>query len=424
MDRVNLFNPFGLRPDFEDRLTWAFLAALKYDPFLQNFLRELVESRLPSKTREDGNIWEPASVSTQTKWIESSPKLLVSVLLTDECVQEKIDVGWSDREPRYDAVIDYPNGMTLIVENKPHHGNVWEGQLCPSNASFPDGIDDVTLHDSAICLEWSEVLEGVLRYTNSPMPSFGNREIARDFLSFVEEIHPVLTPYRTFRLCGERPEALVRRTNHLVGEIVQSSGLERGWNHLQRPNMIARGIYFDPVFEGEPWRLRVALFPASTAGEADAFLEKIQRGDFQREKFLALNEKGWNVTPNLNFSFFRGQKLGWVSSPCGTEKYLDYFFSGKRPYGKKYEGELPDCIDTWKRYDIIDSKGCEEINRIRVDSEGENRPYLVVNPEFMVYRDWDRDTVMRLEDQGELASHIKEALAAPLKTWGETLDGR
>ena len=215
MDRVNLFNPFGPRPDFEDRLTWAFLVTLKYDPFLQNFLRELVESRLPFKPREDGNIWEPTRVSTQTKWIESSLILLVSVLLTDKCMQEEIKVGWSDREPRYDGVVDYPNGMTLVIENKPHHGNVWEGQLCPSRASFPDGIDDVTLHDSAICLEWSEVLEGVLRYTNSPMPSFSNREIARDFLSFVEKIHPMLTPYRTFGLCGDRSEALERRITRL-----------------------------------------------------------------------------------------------------------------------------------------------------------------------------------------------------------------
>ena len=88
MDRVNLFNPFGRRPESEDRPTWAFLATLKYDPLLQNFLRDLVQSRLPFELPGDRNPWEPTRVSTQTKWILPSSTLLVSVLLTDEAMHE------------------------------------------------------------------------------------------------------------------------------------------------------------------------------------------------------------------------------------------------------------------------------------------------------------------------------------------------
>ena len=207
MDRVSLFNPFRSQPDgYENHLTWAFLIVLKYDLFLQYFIRELVESRLPSERRQGGNIWEPARVSTQTKWVGASPALLVSALFTDEQNRDQeIKVEWSEREPRYDGVIEYPNGMTLIVENKPDHGNVSESQLSPSTASFPDGTDDIHLYERAICLEWSEILEGVLRYSNSAIPSFGNRETARDFMSFVEEHHSALTPYRTYQLCGDRP---------------------------------------------------------------------------------------------------------------------------------------------------------------------------------------------------------------------------
>ena len=160
MNRSNLFNPFDSRSNnHEDRLTWAFLIALKYDPSLQNFLRELVESRLPPEPREYSNTWEPARVSTQTKWIESTTNRLVSVLLTDAPIEDEIKVGWSERAPRYDGVIEYPNGLTLIVENKLHHGAVWREQLSPSRHSLPtgDSIKDLTLHDSAICLEWSEI---------------------------------------------------------------------------------------------------------------------------------------------------------------------------------------------------------------------------------------------------------------------------
>ena len=44
-----------------------------------------------------------------------------------------------------------------------------------------------------------------------------------------------------------------------------------------------------------------------------------------------------------------------------------------------------------------------------------------VNPEFGVYRDWDRQAVTTLEEQGQLAAHVTEAFATPLAAWGETL---
>ena len=418
MDRVNLFNPFGSRPDYENRLTWAFLVTLKYDVTLQNFLRELVESHLPRNPREDENIWRPARVSTQTKWIDSSTTPLISVLLTDEPMVEEIKVKWSPRrDPIYDGVIEYPNRMTLIIENKPYHGDVWREQLSPNKDSFSGDIDDDTLHDLAICLEWSEILEGVLKYTESHMPSFGNREIASDFLSFVGQFHPELTPYRSFRLCNDRPEALRKRTIRVTDDLVTVMGsdsdkhVESKGNYLARPGKIAARVYIHTHSEGQLWGLRVTLYPASTAKQADRFRKTVRR-----EEFLALNDHEWTVVPNLNFSF-RGTKLLWVTSPCGTPDYLDYFFSGKRPYGRKqWDEELMPLIEQWEKQGII---GPEDNNRIK-HVRG-NKTTLDVNPEFAVYREWDRDTVMRLEEQGQLAAHIIDALAVPLATWGETL---
>ena len=215
MNRVNLFNPFS-SPKYENRLTWAFLVFFRYDSFLQNFLRELIESRLPPELRHYNNTWEPVNVSTQTKWIESSTSPFVSVLLTDSLIQETIRVEWSDRDPIYDGIIEYPDRLTLIIENKLAHGDVWREQLSPNRNSLRGDINDIRLHDSAVCLEWSEVLEWVFNYADSDRACFCTRGIARDFLSFMENVHPELTPYRTFKLCGKRPEALLRRKNILL----------------------------------------------------------------------------------------------------------------------------------------------------------------------------------------------------------------
>ncbi len=414
MARANLLNPFGSLPEYENRLTWAFLVALKYDPLLQNFLRELVESRLPPKLREYSNTWETACVSTQTSGITSSTNRLVSVLLTDTSIQE-VKVNWSERQAVYDGVIEYPNGLTLIIENKLSHGNVWEEQLSPSRNSFSGDVDDGMLHDSAICLEWSEVLEGILKYANSSIAPFSSREIARDFLSFVEKFHSGLTPYRTFKLCGERHEALHRRTVRLVDDLANKEGLEsREGRDLLRPGKIAErvGIWV------ERSSLKVNLWPASTASQADRFCRKVNK-----EKFLSLNEQGWAVTPNLNFSFM-GTKLLWAKTTWETRRYLEHFFSGRKLYGRKYWNELSPLIEEWKRQGLITYCINRSEDQANIeDQRTTNRQYLDVNPEFEISREWKLDTVRELEEQGKLEEHIIDELNITLKTWGETLNG-
>ena len=408
MERSNLFNPFDSRSiQHEDRLTWAFLIALKYDPSLQNFLRELVESRIPSEHREYSNSWEPARVSTQTKWIESTTNLLVSVLLTDARIQEAIRVEWSDREPRYDGVIEYPNGLTLVVENKPFHGNVWEEQLSPSRDSFPGDVDDVTLHGSAICLEWSEVLEGVLKYADSSIASFSSREIARDFLSFVEEVHPELTPYRTFRLCRDRHEVLRRRTIRLLDNLASRVKLEsrEGW-YLFRPGKIAERV----MIQVESRKLKVELAPADTVWQARRFYNVVDKA-----AFLSLKE--WKVEPNLHFSFIQN-RLVRAKTTLEIQEYMDYF-SDDASYGQRpADPGLWPYIELWEYKGFISSENGAEIEAQFINTD---MNHINITPGFSISREWDLDTVIKLEERGELEACIIDALATPLATWGETL---
>lgn len=425
MTEVTLFNPFGSSSKYEDRLTWAFLVTLKYDPAVQSLFRNLVAARLPTALHKCEDIWEPARISTQATQPHSVPQVLVSVLLTDELVEDDIAIRWSERDARYDGIIEYADGVTLMVENKPHHGDVWREQLSPSRKSFPNGVGGIRLHGSAICLEWSEVLEGILIYADSRMASFSNREVANDFLSFVEEFDRArrlgLTPYRTFRLCDGKPAALWRRVQSLVHELARQPGLAARGNELIRPGKIAERIYIsverpesrrqalgDSV---QGWSLCVGLYPGSTTRQADRFRDAVDV-----EKFLSL-EDPWTVMPNLNFSFM-GTKLIWTDSSWTVQKYLKYFFFiDLRPYGRKNWEELSPLIEEWKRTELISSEAFEEIKR----QQETNRDYLDINPEFSVVGKWDLDAIMDLEDAGTLEQSIIAFLETPLEAWGETL---
>ena len=408
MARTNLLKPFSsLPPQHENRLTWAFLVALKYDPLLQNLLRELVESKLPPEAREHRNFWEPARVLTQTKELDPSTSRLVSVLLTDETIQD-VRVRWSDRDAVYDGVIEFPDGLTLIVENKPSHGNVWEEQLSPSRSSFSGDVRDGLLHDSAICLEWSEVLESVLKYADSRIPPFSSREISLDLLSFMEEFHPDLTPYRTFGLCGNRPQALRRRTMRLLDALAGKAGLESrdDW-YLFRPRKIAErvGVWAEPEAT-----LKVSLWPADTVGQARRFYEEVDR-----TAFLGLD--GWEVGPNLHFSYMN-KHLIWTETTWAIARYFDYFADAQlQLYGQMNEARLVPLAEQWEDEGLITR---EDRGKIEGQFNSTKRETLNVIPGFSVSRVWNLNTVIELEEQGELEADIINALAIPLKIWGET----
>lgn len=407
MDRVNLFNPFSSPPvQHENRLTWAFLIALKYAPSFQNFFRGLVEAKLPMGDRVHGNFWDPARISTQTKGTESPTSRLVSILLTDETIGH-ISVKWSDRDPVYDGVIEYPDGLTLIVENKLSHGNVWKEQLWPSRSSFSsEDISDIFLHGSAICLEWSDILEEVLKYTDSGMDSFANREIFRDFLSFVEETHPDLTPYRTFRLCRDRKRALDRRARLLVEKLGNQVNLEsRDGSYLYRPNKIAERV---AIWVKPELTLKVNLWPANTVTQARRFYNEANTTDF-------LGLEGWEVEPDLHFSYMSDQ-LVEAEKTWPIDRYFDYF-SDEELYGQKNIATLVSLVNQWENEGIITSGDLDKINALF----DKNYPTLNVIPGFSVSREWNLDTVIDLEERGELENHIIDALKVPLASWGETL---
>ena len=408
MPRANLFNPFSsLPPQHENRLTWAFLVTLKYAPLLQNFLRELVESKLPpEELRGHSNFWEPARVFTQTRSIDSSTSRLVSILLTDEKTVEDIQVEWSDREAVYDGVIEYHNGLTLIVENKLSQGNVWAKQLSPSRNSFEGDVLGVDLHASAICLEWSEVLEGVLQYANSGIASFSSREIAVNLLSFVEEYHPNLTPCRTFRLCGNRLQALNRRTVRLLDALASSAGLEsrEEW-YLFRPGKIAERV---GVWAETETTLKVNLWPANTIRQARRFFEEADRTTF-------LNLEEWEVRPDLHFSYINTTPLN-AETTWAPAKYFDYFANGQS-YGQMNQAMLVHLARQWESEELITHEDRRKIE----DHFKSKRETLNVIPGFSVYRVWNLDTVIKLEEAGELEADVIEALATPLCTWGEKL---
>ncbi len=222
-----------------------------------------------------------------------------------------------------------------------------------------------------------------------------------------ENVVEELTPYRTFKLCGDRREALNRRTTHLLNALAKKVNLEsREGYYLFRQGKIAERVMIQ--FQYDRKCLEVSLAPADTVTQARCFYKKMDK-----EAFLSLKE--WTIKPNLHFSFARTHLI-WATTDWKTRNYFDRFSDGS--FGKTLQDELLALAEQWEGEDLISS---EDREKIKDQFKNTERQSLNVVPGFLIYREWKLNTVIEWEEQGKLEEHIIDALATPLATWGEEL---
>jgi hypothetical protein len=420
MDRLNLFNPFMNKPvEYEDQLTWAFLVALRYDPLLQRYLREMVVGKLPVGRVDNSWSWEPATIETQTTRIPGEASFIVSVVVSDEPLKESVPVEWVDRDARYDGLVHYPDGLVLIIENKPKKGDIWTDQLSPSIASRGDDIPPETLYERAISLSWPDILEGLLRYAGSSSASHAGRQMVSDFLQYVADKKPNLSPYRTFRLCDGREEALKKRIRELMVDLAGKTGFDAkekgGAAYLERPGKIAQEAHLAVTKKADgDLEITQSLWPADTVGQAREFYKVVDA-----ERFFGLKEHDWWVKPHLHFAFM-GTQLLWPKTKLSLQTYFEWFRSQPGKYGMKPIGEDRKLreLDEWIEEELISMADKEEVSRKFLQTK---RNHINVIPGFGVMHSWNLNKLIELEESGELVDRLLEKFDEALASWGEKM---
>lgn len=267
------------------------------------------------------------------------------------------------------------------------------------------------LHKSAICLNWSDILEELLKYINSEIPPYSNKLICRNFLSYVEKHYPDLTPYRTFRLCEGRGEALCRRVDTLLQSLAEKLHLEAWDNYLYRPGCIAEriAIWVDDE-ESKSKALMIGLWPANTVSQATRFYDCV-------DKERLFNLKDWEVKPDLHLNFISTKLISFNVKNPDLEGFFDHFAKGNS-YGRIDREDLSALAKEWKKKGFITS---EDQKKIEKDLLSRRYPTFNVIPGFSVYWTRDLDSIIDLEERGCLEDEIIDDLGAPLSSWREML---
>lgn len=416
---VNIFSPFNSRPEgHEDRLSWAFLIALKYEPSLQELFRSIVVSRIPREWLPSSPVWDSAVVQTQTSNVGTRGTHIVSVLISDASLRRAVGVAPLDRVARYDGVVEYADGLTVVIENKPDHRNARDEQFSPSARTLDS--ETQVVFGELVTLTWADLLERMLVFAGSNTASFAGRQLVRDFLENVRRTYPTLSPFRTFAICGGQEEALARRCDGLLAELAERLGLEIGQkpgkpNYVYRPGKIAQEVHISAEGggQGETWRLRLSLWPGDTTDQARRFFQSVNW-----PQFTALEEDGWSIIPNLHFSFMSSQ-LVWASSTWPIERFYQHFKDVGHFGQRRADADaLRPLLTEWLSEGLITKNDLTALERHFLETR---RTHINIIPGFHIYREWAAQTVIDAERTGELSELLLKSLATPLATWGESL---
>lgn len=416
MGIVSPFEPYS-EPEYENRLTWAFLVTLQSNSTLRNFFRELVLQRVPNSGQMLA--WETPIISTQIRSPQSNSPYnkLISVLLVNDCNQQNVDVDWINYDRIYDGVVEYQNeGLIFIIENKPYGINQDQlYELKPSINSFGNEVGHIELHPHAVCLEWSEILKGMLKYINSHSEECNSINIASQFLSFIDQYFPTLAPYETFGICGKNCDALKKRATRIATDVVAMNGnLESQYNCLFRPNSMARFICFS--FNCESNLLQMELWPGNLFWQSQALFTNINQNEF-----LALNDNERAISVNPLLKFYSLHRELSVGQHLDLENYYNFFYAENEFRGGRWEANaevLNPLLQNWRNNGFIDDDIWGAIQNQFIDA---NYQYVFVAPGFEICQHWELDTIIDWENNGSLNDNLISEMNLVLDTWGEVL---
>jgi hypothetical protein len=339
--------------------------------------------------------------------------------MTDEHWTPGNAIEASGRGARYDGVIYYPPGWILVIENKPSSANVWEGQLSPS---LPE--DSLIKVDKILVdIPWRRMIDRLNLLLERKLVSGSECLMVEDFLEFVDGNFSFLNPYGSFSQCKGK-EFLLRKRCIAILESIAPGRLRRrqgGNPHIALTNGPATDAYFYPdrdyseTGEHGEWNVAVNIYPGDTITQARKFFANVRR-----DEFLALEEKGWTIVPNLHFAFITTQLYRATGTKVSPRDYFEYW-SGDGEIGQIHR----DKTDFQSYFQQLQDDGqisqadFTELERIFTNT---TKQTINACPGFRVSFSWSKTKAEQADAQRDrFAEVVRSRMLEALATWGQAL---
>jgi len=422
MNHLNYFEPFqSKKAGEEDQLTRAFLVVLRHSRSSLVLFYDLVREKCRQTATEYGIAvdlpapssleWNECQLATQKGTMEGFiTSTTISVLLTDEKVPDVIDVHSSSRGARYDGLIGISNQVTLVVENKPRNWGVWNEQLSPN---LEGHTEDTKVVEVAAIIEWRSVIRMLENLSQSPILGGAEKTLISDFMDFVAEYFPYLTPFDRLDLCRSR-EMVTKRVLSLLRTITVSEDeivSVKWWEPSVRTNLDAVKYVFVEIPEDyDRSHLRLSIYPGDTIAQARSFYGNVR----SFEPIQALMDKGWECRTNFHLAFMSTNLTDMYTPRNRIGQYFDYWSRNIARIQKIGLGDLRVLLEELEKEKLVVN---DESTRKKLGDEIFNtrRQWINVCPGFCIWRDFPFKKLIDLDRKEELAfmlaGRIREVLA-------------
>lgn len=405
MNHMNFFNPFKNHDEWhEDVLTRNFLLLVKNIPLVQiAFLEEI-------RKAVNGDVDIPSAVYQQLKLTDIRTQVvhhdsmmqnlegtnIVSVLMSDDKLETMYKATNSDRSARYDGVIVCDPNWLFTVENKPNKNNVWLEQL---NPNIKDDESNV-IHETPACLSWRDMISLLSMLLDSAMLLPIERTLIEDFLAYIDEHYSWLNPYHKFALCKSDEYLINRKCMDVLAKCYPEKDVKylKGWKHyIESGKSTIKFIALDttaPKNTTDSWTVDLWMYAGDTMLSAREVYQKL---NLNKLWVLSESDRNFTITPNFHFSFM-SKGLLWLTGNKNATEYIRFWQTQGEIHQLKRSEFVP-------YFEMLAQNGivCYDTDFPRFEEKILAKDYTTLNvcPGFLIKYTWDKESVLRLEKQGD-----------------------
>ena len=428
MDKLNVFGGYlHSQPGTENRLTWALMNLIRISPIIRaaflDLVRDKQERPIPALTalRE-----RECVVQTQVGTLVATEGRLVAIGITAEGEDVDAEIQPKDKDMIYDGVVTFiapesrqhqQESLTLTVESK-LGSEVGSWQLMPSEASLGEE-QQIEVDPQAVILAWRDIVGTLTDLELRELVSPAEGMLIRDFIDYVAANHPDLNPFDHFAVCRDELGLLSRRCEAILREIEPTEAWHRSSPIIAVDSFSCKQIHLQAGAEQEDarsWWITLGLWPGDTMTQAREFWLRVDA-----KRLLKLQDKGWELWPNLHFSFAQ-TGLYWASTPLAVNKYIELWKSGEMEIIALFRDDSDSFRHNWDRLVAKGLISPDDVEPLEEKTTKKKYPQISMSPGLAISYTWWAKQAVQLDRDDAFVREVKERIREGTETWGEVPD--